>query len=108
MIARVWRGSTLPVNAERYVAHLREKTFPGLRAIRGHRGAYVLRRPAAGSVDFTVVTLWDSLDAIRQFAGGDPEAAVVPDEARMLLASYDERALHWEVALDNVRDAGAK
>jgi len=42
--------------------------------------------------------LWESLDAIARFAGADPEVAVVPPEARSLLASYDDRAVHWEVA----------
>jgi heme-degrading monooxygenase HmoA len=80
------------------VAHLRDKTFPQLTAIAGHRGSSVLRRATAHGVEFTVITWWESLEAIARFAGADPEAAVVPDGAQALLTSYDRRAVHWEVA----------
>jgi heme-degrading monooxygenase HmoA len=103
MIARVWNGTARPEHADAYVAHLRETTFPALAAMPGHRGAYVLRRASAGAVQFTVITLWDSLDAIRRFAGDDPEVAVVPPDAQSLLVSYDRRAVHWDIAHDSVR-----
>jgi len=100
VIARIWNGRTVPGNAGAYVAHLRDHTFPALSAIPGHRGGYVLTRARGPIVEFTVMTLWESLDAIRRFAGDDdPEAAVVPPAAPALLASYDARAVHWEVAL---------
>jgi len=108
VIARIWKGSTAAERADAYVAHLRDVTFPQLRAIPGHRGAYILKRHLAGSVAFTVITLWESLDAIARFSGGDVEVAVVPPEARALLSTYDERAEHWEVALDNASRPGAK
>jgi heme-degrading monooxygenase HmoA len=100
MIARTWNGTARIDKADAYVAHLREKTFPQLAAIAGHRGAYVLRRSAsdAATVAFTVVTLWESLDSVRRFAGDDPEVAVVPAEAQALLVTYDDRAVHWDVA----------
>lgn len=108
MIARLWRGSARPGCADAYLAHLQQRTFPELRTLRGHRGAQVLRRASGSGVDFVVVTYWDSIDVIRQFSGDDTEAAVVPAEAQALLASYDDRATHWEVALDNPPEPGAK
>jgi heme-degrading monooxygenase HmoA len=100
VIARIWNGRTVSGNADAYVAHLRDHTFPALSSIPGHRGAYVLRRPRGQIVEFTVITLWESLHAISRFAGDeDPETAVVPPAAHALLASYDARAVHWEVAL---------
>ena len=108
MIARTWRGETEPDDAGRYIDHLRERTLPQLSALSGYRGAYVLRRSSGPRVEFTVVTLWDSLEAIHSFAGGDVAAAVVPTEARALLASYDDRAVHWDVVLDNSSGRGAK
>ena len=99
MIARTWHGTTDSRHADAYVRHLREHTFPALASMTGHRGGYVLRRASGDSVEFTVITLWDSLDAIRHFAGEDLEAAVVPAAAAALLASHDTRAAHWEVAL---------
>jgi heme-degrading monooxygenase HmoA len=100
VIARVWNGTTVSGNADAYVSHLRDHTFPGLSSIPGHRGAYVLERTRGQIVDFTVITLWESLEAIRRFAGDeDPEKAVVPPAAHALLASYDARAVHWDVVL---------
>ena len=101
MIARTWNGKARPEHADAYVAHLREKTFPQLTMIPGHRGAYVLRRDRGAVVEFTVITLWESLDAIRRFSGADPEAAVVPPAAQALLASFDDRAVHWDVPLQH-------
>ena len=108
MIARTWRGETEPANADRYVAHLRDRTLPVLMGLPGYKGAYVLRLASGPRVEFTVVTLWESLDAIRGFAGPDAAVAVVPPEARELLASFDDRAAHWDVVLDNSSTGGAK
>jgi heme-degrading monooxygenase HmoA len=99
VIARTWKGTARADLADAYVEHLRKKTFPELTSIAGHRGAYVLRRDRGDVVEFTVITLWESIDAIRRFSGNDLEAAVVPPAAQALLASYDERAVHWEVPL---------
>jgi hypothetical protein len=108
VIARTWRGSAETVNADRYVNHLRERTLPVLTRLPGYMGAYVLRHQSGGRVEFTVVTLWESLDAIRSFSGADAEVAVVPPEARELLATFDDRAVHWDVVLDNSSTGGAK
>lgn len=99
MVARTWKGTTAEENADAYVKHLQEKTLPALRNLEGHRFAYVLRRPAGATTEFTVVTLWDSIDAIRSFSGDDVDVAVVPPDAQALLTDYDDRAVHWEVAL---------
>ncbi len=99
MIARIWHGTTATAHAGAYAAHLRDQTLPQLGSIAGHRGAYVLQRSSGSQVEFTVMTLWDSLASIREFAGDDAEAAVVPPAAAALLSSYESRAVHWEVVL---------
>jgi heme-degrading monooxygenase HmoA len=99
VIGRVWRGVTFVEDADAYIAHLQCATLPALKAIAGHRASYVLRRESGGRVEFVVITLWDSLDAVRSFAGDDAEAAVVPADARRLLSEYDARAVHYEVTL---------
>ena len=68
-------------------------------AIDGFRGAYVLKRVGNDAVEFLVVTLWASEDAIHAFAGRDAELAVIPAAAEQLLAQWDERATHYEVVL---------
>jgi heme-degrading monooxygenase HmoA len=102
MIARTWRGETIPANADRYLRFVTEKVFPSLKSIAGHRGAYVLRRDAGEIVEFQVLTFWDSMEAIRKFAGENPEAAVIAAEARSLLTDFDQHVRHFEVAHDSV------
>jgi len=59
--------------------------------------ATILRRDVAEGTEFRVVTVWDSLEAIKAFAGTDVEAAVVPDTARAMMVDYDPRAVHYEI-----------
>ena len=94
MIARVWRGSAASeVNADAYERHVRTRVLPALGAIAGYRGAQVLRR----GCEFLVITRWDSLEAVRRFAGDNPEVAVVEPEARAVLSEFDELVRHYEV-----------
>jgi heme-degrading monooxygenase HmoA len=97
VIGRLWRGTAQRENADAYVAHLERETLPALPGIEGHLGAYVLRRELGAEVEFVVLTIWESLDAVRAFAGDDYETAVVPPEARRLLTSFDERVAHYEI-----------
>ncbi|HKU20791.1 MAG TPA: YciI-like protein [Terriglobales bacterium] len=96
-IVRQWKGRTTAANAERYIQHLTNNVFPELRAISGYRAAYLLRRKSDGEVEFVVLTLWDSMDAIRKFAGTDVEKAVVAPQAQAVLSSFDEFVSHYEV-----------
>ena len=105
MIARIWTATARTDRIDAYVAHLVENTFPQLASIDGHRGAQVLTRPSNGIVDVTVITFWESVDAIAQFSGADPEVAVVPGGAQALLNSWDLRAVHWDVAYRTPRSA---
>ncbi|MCI0402402.1 MAG: antibiotic biosynthesis monooxygenase [Acidobacteria bacterium] len=97
MIGRLWHGWTTPANADAYEALLRREVLPGIGRIAGFKGVYLLRKDAKGEVEF--VTLWESLDAVRAFAGEDYEKAVVLPEARGLLSRFDERSAHYEVRL---------
>ena len=99
MIGRLWHGWTTADAAPRYEEHLRRETFPALRGFDGYVDGYVLRRDSGDRVDFAVLTLWESLEAIRAFAGDDYETAVVPDAARLVLRGFDERVMHYEVAI---------
>jgi antibiotic biosynthesis monooxygenase (ABM) superfamily enzyme len=99
MIARLWHGHTRPDDADAYERLLREEIFRGIasRAIPGCRGIELFRRPAGEEVEFVTLMRFDSLDAVRAFAGEDHEAAVVPPEAQALLVRYDRRSVHYEV-----------
>ena len=73
------------------------KVFPALRAIDGHRGAYLLRRVVDSAIEFVVLTLWDSMATVRRFAGAEPEKAVVDEEAKAILTSFDDKVTHYEI-----------
>ena len=96
MILRSWRGRTRTADAEEYVHVLRREILPELEA-RGSPGAYILRRDHEESSEFWVLSLWESMEAIRGFAGPRPERAVVPAEAQRLLLDFDPEAQHHEV-----------
>src|SRR4051794_3863852 len=98
MIVRIWRGFAGRDGADAYHRHATETVFPSLKAIPGHVGAYLLRRDSAGRVEYLAVTLWDSIDAIKQFAGDTPDVAVVEPEARAVLAEFDDFVSPYEVA----------
>jgi antibiotic biosynthesis monooxygenase (ABM) superfamily enzyme len=99
MISRVWHGYASPENADAYESLLKEEIFVGIRGRRipGFREIQLFRRDLGREVEFVTVMWFDSLGAVRVFAGPDHEAAVVPPKARALLARFDERSQHYEV-----------
>ncbi|HEY7790796.1 MAG TPA: antibiotic biosynthesis monooxygenase [Vicinamibacterales bacterium] len=97
MVARVWKGVTRPGDADKYLTHLKNRIFPEMRNLEGHADAWVLRRPVGDGMEFIVMTLWQSREAIRAFAGEDIGVAVVPPDAQALLASWDPHATHYDV-----------
>jgi heme-degrading monooxygenase HmoA len=97
MIARHWRGWTLAADAMAYESHLKDKVLPELRKIEGYKGMYLLRLDGPEEVEFVVVNLFESLDAVRQFAGSDYKTAIFEPEARKLLSRIEPVANHYEV-----------
>ena len=81
--------------------HLRDAVLPQVRSLPGYEGATLLERQDGAETEITVITLWRSLDDIRAFAGEPIERAVVTDEARALLASFDSEVRHFRVALQD-------
>jgi heme-degrading monooxygenase HmoA len=102
MISRVWHGYTSPRNADSYEALLKSEIFTGIasRGIAGYKGIQLFRRNLGEEAEFVTVMWFDSLKAVREFAGEDYEAAVVPPKARALLSRFDERSQHYEVTVD--------
>jgi heme-degrading monooxygenase HmoA len=97
MISRQWFGITKPGLASDYIHHLETETFPGLAKLPGFVRASVLARQVGEMAEFLVITEWESLDAIRAFAGADITVAVVPEAARALLSSFDEHVVHYTI-----------
>lgn len=98
MIVRYWRGWTTPENADAYEAIVSGEVLPGIAArnVAGYHGSYLLRRQIEGEVEFATMMLFDSIDAVRAFAGEDYEMAYVPDRARAVLARFDACSAHYE------------
>ncbi|HEY1366002.1 MAG TPA: hypothetical protein VGF23_02770 [Gaiellaceae bacterium] len=96
MITRLWRGWTAGADADTYERFLLDELFPSMREIPGFRGAEVLRRAERGEVAFVTLVRFDSLDAVRRFAGQEYETPVLEPRALELLSRYDEQALHFE------------
>ena len=96
-ILRMWRARSTADKAGEYVQHAKNKILPMLGSIEGHCGAYLLRRKAHGEIEFVVLTLWESMDAVGKFAGAEPDKAVVEPEARAILTSFDNWVTHFEV-----------
>jgi heme-degrading monooxygenase HmoA len=99
MISRIWHGWTARENADAYERLLRMEIFHGIvqRGIPGYRGIHLLRRDEQEGVEFVTIMWFDSLEAVRAFAGNDYEVAVVPPKARQLLSRFDARSVHYEV-----------
>ncbi len=102
MISRIWHGWTSPENANTYENLLKEEIFVGIasRKIDGYRGIQLLRRAVGEEVEFITEMWFDSLDAVREFAGEDYEVAVVPPNARKVLARFDQRSQHYQVEVE--------
>jgi mannose-6-phosphate isomerase-like protein (cupin superfamily) len=99
VIARRWRGwAGGPADADAYVEHFERAVRPRLEASDGFVDATVERvEQDGGRTEIVVVTRWESLDAIRAFAGDDVEVAVVEPEALAVLADFDDRVRHIEL-----------
>jgi heme-degrading monooxygenase HmoA len=99
LISRIWHGWTTPENADAYDSLLREEIFHAIaaRKLPGYLGIDLLRRELDGTMEFVTVMWFESLDAVRAFAGEDHERAVVPPAARRLLLRFDDHSAHYEV-----------
>jgi hypothetical protein len=102
MIARHWRGWTKAHDAEEYEGLLKNKVLPGLRDVEGYRGGYVLRKDGPEEAEFVVVNFFDSLEAVRGFAGPDYSVPVFEPEARRLLSRIEPFATHYELRVNTL------
>jgi heme-degrading monooxygenase HmoA len=97
MIARLWRGEAEASNADACAQRFTTKVAPHLKEFPGHKGAYPLRREVEGRIEFLAITLWDSIETIKEFTGRDPDVAVIEPEARAVLSAYDDFARNYEL-----------
>jgi len=101
MISRIWHGWTTHENADAYESLLNEEIFVGIknRRIKGFKDIQLLRRTVGDEVEFITIMRFDSIDAVREFAGDDYEACVVPPSAHRILKRFDHRSQHYEIKI---------
>ncbi len=97
MIARIWHGTTPVEKSGAYLDFLKQRAIPDYKSVPGNRGVYLLRELRDDEAHFLTLTFWDSLEAIRQFAGEDiRKAKYYPEDADFLL-EFEPTVRHYEV-----------
>jgi heme-degrading monooxygenase HmoA len=96
MIERHWKGIVKFEEEDNYIEHLLKDTFPKIEKINGFIKASVLKRPVANGVEILVVTVWNSMEAVQQFAGINPDKAVVPKKVQQMMITYERNVIHYE------------
>ncbi len=97
MISRHWTALARKERANDYIAHLQNDTFKQLSSIGGFLKASILSRETEEGVDFLIITEWETLEAIKKFAGVNYETAVVPEIAQKMMIRYDKKVEHYEM-----------
>src|SRR5215218_8172023 len=106
MIARIWKGAVREQDGDAYARYMRETGVPGYARTPGNRGVWMLRRDLDGRTEFVMFTLWDSLGAVRSFAGDDYETAVFYREDDRFLVERDLVATHYQVDTEVATGSG--
>ncbi len=97
MIARIWRGVTRESDKDTYFKYLQETGLKEYAETPGNHGVWTLCRVYDGKAEFTLLTLWESWDAIKAFAGPDYEKAVYYSEDQRYLLELEPKVSHYEV-----------
>ena len=100
MLARIWHGVTPADKADEYFEFLKKTGVTDYRSVAGNRGVTVLRRIEGDRAHFLIVTQWDSMDAIRRFAGSEVDKAKYYPEDEQFLLEFEEKVVHYTVLLD--------
>lgn len=99
MIGRIWHGWTTYQNADVYETLLKKEIFPGIASknVQGYQGVQLFRRLLEEEVEFIVIMWFESLEAVKRFAGENYEKAYVPPKARKVLSRFDDCSQHYEI-----------
>ena len=97
MIARIWRGAVRQEDGDVYEQYIRDTGVAEYKATAGNLGVTMMRREVGDRTEFMLLSLWESLDAVKAFAGEDYEKGVFYPEDDRYLVERDEKSSHWEV-----------
>jgi antibiotic biosynthesis monooxygenase (ABM) superfamily enzyme len=100
MIARIWHGWTKRADAKTYESKLLDEIFPiiAARDIKGYRGAELFIREDGDEIEFVTLLRFDSIDAVKEFAGSDETKPVIFPGVERLLTRI-EQARHYRIAI---------
>lgn len=99
LLARTWHGVVANEQAEEYYQFLQTTGVPGYKAVEGNRGVFVFQRPEGENTHFFLLTLWENLEALQRYTGGDINRTQFYDTCLKLLAEPDEAPVHYELKL---------
>jgi heme-degrading monooxygenase HmoA len=97
LIARIWKGAVRQDDGDAYAEYMQTTGIPGYATAAGNRGVWMLRRNVGENSEFLMFTLWESLDAVKAFAGEDYERAVFYPEDDRFLTERDLVSSHYDV-----------
>jgi heme-degrading monooxygenase HmoA len=100
MIARIWRCTVSVERLLEYLEHFQQSVYVDVKKLKGFKKVKILQRDMDGAVELTVISFWESLDAIRSFAGENVETAVVAPAAQAILLTFETTVTHHKVALN--------
>lgn len=97
LIARIWRGVVRTSDGGEYIEYVRRTGIEQYRSTPGNLGAWILHRPVRDATEIITFSLWESMDAVRRFAGEDPSQAVYYPEDDRFLIEHGPTVAHYEV-----------
>jgi heme-degrading monooxygenase HmoA len=98
MISRIWHGRTHHTHADAYFAFLQQRAIPDYESIPGNRAVHILRREEGEECHFLTISVWDSLESIKQFAGENIEQAKYYPEDEAFLLEFEPTVVHYQAA----------
>jgi heme-degrading monooxygenase HmoA len=103
MIARIWHGKTTPAKADAYIKdYFLQTGLADYQATAGNKGVLVLRRDEAGEAHFLILTLWESEQAVKNFAGEDIDVARYYPEDHKYFDEMEPNVAHYAVLIDRL------
>jgi len=97
MISRHWTGIAKRERADEYIFHLQNDTFKKIKNIDGFISSKILQREVEEGIEFLIITEWESIEAIKKFAGEQFNIAVVPQLVKEIMIRYDHEVRHYMV-----------
>lgn len=96
MIARIWHGIVPSLKSDEYLKYVEETGLNDYLKTEGNRGAFIMRRTEGEITHFVTLSFWESVEAIKKFAGQDYEKAVYYPEDEQYLLEFEPHVLHYD------------